>query len=321
MHFTYVSPSIKEFLGITPKEAIEEPFIGFLTPESLQKYRQFKKQLVDSILKGVQFPRKTELNLEFKHKNGSTVWTEILITIVYDNNNKFHGIVGVTRDISRRRQAEMALMKANRHLSLLSGITRHDILNKITTILGFLFLSRETKPSPDTLAYLKRIESATNEIKVLIEFTRYYENLGSSQPTWQNLTAVLGQINFPKHLTIDTNLENYSILADPMLEKVFFNLLDNSLRHGETVSKIRVFTRKNEDYLNVIWEDNGIGITEEDKDFIFERGFGKNTGLGMFLVREILSLTDITITENGKPGAGARFEISVPKGMYKKTDA
>ncbi|PWR69523.1 sensor histidine kinase, partial [Methanospirillum stamsii] len=119
----------------------------------------------------------------------------------------------------------------------------------------------------------------------------------------------------------DTNLENYSILADPMLEKVFFNLLDNSLRHGETVSKIRVFTRKNEDYLDVIWEDNGIGITEEDKDFIFERGFGKNTGLGMFLVREILSLTDITITENGKPGIGARFEISVPKGMYKKTDA
>jgi signal transduction histidine kinase len=43
----------------------------------------------------------------------------------------------------------------------------------------------------------------------------------------------------------------------------------------------------------------------------------KNTGLGLFLSREILAITGITITENGTPGKGARFEITVPEGMYR----
>jgi len=67
----------------------------------------------------------------------------------------------------------------------------------------------------------------------------------------------------------------------------------------------------------VVWEDNGVGIMEEEKERIFERGYGKNTGLGLFLVREILSLTGIMISETGTPGTGARFEITVPKGSYR----
>jgi signal transduction histidine kinase len=50
---------------------------------------------------------------------------------------------------------------------------------------------------------------------------------------------------------------------------------------------------------------------------IFEQGFGKNTGLGLFLSREILAITGLTITENSVPGKGARFEITVPKGAYR----
>jgi signal transduction histidine kinase len=66
-----------------------------------------------------------------------------------------------------------------------------------------------------------------------------------------------------------------------------------------------------------VWEDNGIGVADDEKDLIFERGFGKNTGLGLFLSREILSLTEITIRETGTPGKGVRFEITVPKGHYR----
>ena len=102
-----------------------------------------------------------------------------------------------------------------------------------------------------------------------------------------------------------------------MLEKVFFNLLDNAVRHGGHVTEIRVSTHYAKNDLVIVWEDNGIGVAAGDKDRIFEQGFGKNTGLGMFLTREILSLTGITITENGEPGKGARFEIRVPKGMYR----
>ena len=78
-----------------------------------------------------------------------------------------------------------------------------------------------------------------------------------------------------------------------------------------------MFTRQSGTGLTIVWEDNGVGIPTDEKERIFERGFGRNTGLGMFLVREILSLTDITITETGMEGTGARFEITVPMGMYR----
>ena len=69
----------------------------------------------------------------------------------------------------------------------------------------------------------------------------------------------------------------------------------------------------------IILEDDGRGISAEDKERLFTRGFGKQTGLGLFLSREILSITGITIAENGEPGKGARFEITVPEGAYRFT--
>jgi len=102
-----------------------------------------------------------------------------------------------------------------------------------------------------------------------------------------------------------------------MLEKVFANLLDNSVRHGEHVNEIRVSYRMDGTALVVVWEDNGTGIVASDKEKIFGRGYGKNTGMGLFLIREILALTGISIRETGVPGSGARFEILVPEGKYR----
>jgi signal transduction histidine kinase len=109
------------------------------------------------------------------------------------------------------------------------------------------------------------------------------------------------------------------IFADPLLGKVFFNLVDNAARHGGSVSTVRVSAEEKADGYAIIFEDNGSGIADEDKEQIFERGFGKNTGMGLFLVREILAITGITIRETGKAGTGARFEIAVPRGAYRFT--
>jgi signal transduction histidine kinase len=101
---------------------------------------------------------------------------------------------------------------------------------------------------------------------------------------------------------------------------VFYNLIDNALRYGgEQMTTIQVSSQESDTGLTLLCEDDGVGITEEDKKRLFTRGFGKNTGLGLFLSREILSITGITITENGTPGKGARFEITVQKGGYRFT--
>jgi len=103
-----------------------------------------------------------------------------------------------------------------------------------------------------------------------------------------------------------------------LIVKVFYNLIDNSVRYGGKISTIHFFSEKQSgDYL-IICEDDGFGIPNDEKEKIFERGYGKNTGLGLFLVREILDITNITIHETGEPGKGARFEISVPNGKWRK---
>ena len=107
------------------------------------------------------------------------------------------------------------------------------------------------------------------------------------------------------------------IFADPLIVKVFFNLMENSLRHGERVTQMSFSSRESEEGLVITYRDNGVGISADDKKKLFQKGFGKHTGLGLFLSREILAITGITITENGEPGKGVQFEITVPPGAFR----
>jgi signal transduction histidine kinase len=107
------------------------------------------------------------------------------------------------------------------------------------------------------------------------------------------------------------------VFADPLIVKVFYNLMDNAIRYGRKITTIRLSVQESGDDHLIVCEDDGDGVPQEEKERIFERDFGKNTGLGLFLSREILGITNITIRENGEPGKGARFEIKVPKGAYR----
>lgn len=220
------------------------------------------------------------------------------------------------------RKSEEHLRRANRQLTLLSGITRHDILNKVSLIRGVLDLMEMDDPvGPEKQRELvNMMKMATMAIRSQIEFTRMYQDLGSHDPVWADLQVMIPRSSLPPEITLTIESGSYLIFADPMLERVFFNLMDNSVRHGQHVSTIQVTAGEAENGLILTWEDNGIGIPPHEKDLIFERGYGKNTGLGMFLVREILALTGITIQETGEAGTGVRFEIHVPAGGYRKRE-
>ena len=121
-------------------------------------------------------------------------------------------------------------------------------------------------------------------------------------------------------IAVENHLSGLEIFADPLIEKVFYNLVENSLRHGEHVTIIGFSFKENDNGLIISYRDNGVGINEADKEKLFRKGFGKHTGLGLFLSREILSITGITIQENGEPGKGVNFEISVPEDGYRIKD-
>ncbi len=220
------------------------------------------------------------------------------------------------RDITERNSAQAALAEANRKLNLLAGITRHDVLNKLMVLSGSLTLLKRQMTEPVLTALVKKAEDAATAIRRQIEFTKTYENLGACSPQWQDLRQVIGRL--PKILIpVQADIPAVEIFADPMLELVFANLLDNTQRHGENVSSVLVTLDEKPEDLVIFWNDDGVGVPEDEKEKIFERGFGKNTGLGLFLVREILDITSITIQETGEPGKGVRFEMTVPKGMYR----
>ncbi len=226
----------------------------------------------------------------------------------------------LVKEIDERRQVENALHQINAKLNLVSSIARHDILNRLTVIYGIISLLQEGISDPTFSDYLKKAEESAIAIRRQIEFTGDYKNMGLEKADWQNVNDSVRQscenVDL-KRVTLDVFTNNLEIFADPWLKKVFFNLIDNTLRYAEHVTKITVSCHESEDGLDLLFEDNGIGIPFDEKEKIFERGYGKNIGYGLFMVREILAITELTIRETGEPGKGARYEIHVPKRYYR----
>jgi signal transduction histidine kinase len=230
----------------------------------------------------------------------------------------------VLRDITQHKQAEQALTEANRKISLLSSITRHDIRNQLMALSAYLMLSEDSMDDPVLSAeYLRMEQKITSTIAHQISFTKYYEDFGVNTPEWQDVNTCIRQAMDSLVLgtvRVEITVDNLEVFADPLLEKVFYNLIDNSLRYGGPgVTLFRVTSTTSEGALALMFEDDGVGIPADDKLRIFDKGFGTNTGLGLFLSREILSLNGATIEETGEPGKCARFVIRVPPGAWRNT--
>lgn len=224
-------------------------------------------------------------------------------------------------EIAERKRVEKALSLANQKLSLLSSITRHDMKNTMMALLSYNELGVMDGAEGPYKIYLDRERNLLNRLCAQIEFTRLYEELGVKGAVWTNVADLIVRISrgFTQFTTeINDELQSYEIFADPLIEKVFYNLFDNAYRHGEHVSRILVTSKVSDEALQVFIRDDGAGVSEEDKEKIFGRGYGKNTGLGLFLVREILSITGITVKEQGTQRKGACFVLTIPTVHYRK---
>ena len=233
--------------------------------------------------------------------------------------------LSVITDITERKAAEDSLSRVNKKLTILSSITRHDIKNQLMALSGYLELSKD---QPDlTPAASEYLNTEVRIVEIMghqIDFTKAYEDMGTTAPAWQNVSACLREAvaTLPmRNIRVEVGREDLSVYADPMFGKVFYNLIDNALRYGGgAMTTIRISCQETDRGLVLIFEDDGAGIAIGDKRRLFEQGFGKHTGLGLFLTREILAITGITITETGEPGKGARFEMVVPQGAFRFGD-
>ena len=223
--------------------------------------------------------------------------------------------------ITDLKRGEELLRESNQKLRLLTGLTRHDILNQINALQVLLNMA-DTASDPVTIRRtISRARRAGDLIEAPIGFTREYENLGTSPGEWQHLSQMIEHAQrqvTPDAVLVENQIpENLEMYADPIMRKVFVTLPDNSLRYGGFITKIRFSFTVHETSFIIPCEDTGIGIPDNHNERIFEHGYGVNSEQGLFPAAEILSVTGFIIKETGTCGTGAKFEIHVPEGKFR----
>jgi PAS domain S-box-containing protein len=229
----------------------------------------------------------------------------------------------INRDISERKTADNALSQVTKKLSLLNSVTFNEIQNAFFSLNGYITLGKTFPDHERILMVLDKAGESLKKIEEGLDFAKNYQDLGVKPPQWQDVTRTfalgISHLNFSSvKRTIRT--DGLEIYADPLLERVFFTLANNVLQHASGATEVALRYEVRGESLLLFFEDNGPGIPEKIKEKIFLRGFGSQKDMELFLIREILSITGITIRETGEPGTGARFEIMVPKGAWRQVN-
>jgi PAS domain S-box-containing protein len=309
--FVEVNSVACRMLGYSREELLLKGPLDFVTG--------YHNRPIDHIFNDMKTIGHAQFETEHIRRDGTIFPVEVNVRVVVMKNKRV--ALSVIRDISERKRDELALREAHRKLKLLSGITRHDINNQVAVMRAYLNLIEEKIPDSSGNEYFRKASEAAESISAMIRFAREYEQIGIQSPVWQdcrNLLLSAIKDGWPGRLKIVNNIPaGTEVFADPLIARVFYNLVENAVRYGGKITTIW-FSLENQNGEHIILcEDDGVGIPESDKERIFMKNFGKNTGLGLFLSREILSITGITIRETGEQGKGARFEIIVPEKMFR----
>jgi len=253
-------------------------------------------------------------NKKIVHKIHGQRIIHIILVPIFDSTKNVRYILGIAEDLTEETM--------NMKIDLLFSITRRDILDQLSVIMNYLERAQLKTSREAIQTFFDKTLESVESIRNQMAFVSSLQAIGITTPTWQSvIKSFWSAVTLLPSSNVDIRVEmdNIELYADPLLPRIFFNLLANSLQHGNhRMTKIRLSARMSEESLSLIYEDNGTGIPELEKGKIFEFGYGKRTGFGLFLARELLGFTGMTITETGEPGKGARFEIVVPKGKFRK---
>ncbi|MFA4861846.1 transporter substrate-binding domain-containing protein [Methanoregula sp.] len=232
-------------------------------------------------------------------------------------------VLGIVQDVTERKRMQKALQLARSKMGLLNLITFQDIQAGIFSLAAYVELMKKEAVPDDQAAYLEKMSVLLKRLSGSLKFAQDYQDLGITPPRWQNVQQVfLFAISHLDFLEIGRkgSLDGVEIYADPLLERAFFSMMESLLVLGAPVTEITLGYTETGAGLVMTIGGNGAGIFGAGKEMIFERESGKTHGPGLYLVQQIISITGITIRENGEPGQGIRFEILVPKGGYRFFD-
>jgi signal transduction histidine kinase len=230
----------------------------------------------------------------------------------------------VYKDISQLKKAEEGLRQTlkrletmNEKLCVVGRLSRHDVRNKLSAVVGNTYLAKKKLPAnSDVLEYLAGIETAVLQAVRIFDFARAYEMLGAEELVYvgaeKTINEAVSLFSDLHGVKVTNECHGLHLLADSLLRELFYNLIDNSLKYGKKITQIRICYEKSEDQLRLVYEDDGVGITPDEKLNLFKEGIGKGTGYGLYLTKKMMEVYGWTIQETGQTGQGARFLITVP---------
>ena len=266
-------------------------------------------------------------NTALLQKDGSEIPIDDSAAPIKDQNGKITGVILVFRDRTERKKSEEKLRESSRRIELMveklrvvGGLSRHDVRNKLSSVTGYAYLLKKKHgDQADIVEGLGKMELAVKESMRIFEFAKMYEQLGAEELTYIDVEAKLNEActlfsgSLPK---IINECQGLTVLADSFLRQLFYNFIDNTRKYGKKTTTIRVhYERSDQDCLKMVYEDDGVGVPLENKSHLFKEGFstGGSTGFGLFLTKKMMDVYGWQIQENGDPGIGVKFVLTIPR--------
>lgn len=260
-------------------------------------------------------------NVSIPGSEGTSQWNYVIRSVQDGRTDPF--FIVMLHDTTGENLKARSLTEANQKILHLVAINRHDIKNILTAIMTYLEISISDLPEGQESLYLQKCQTMCEAIHRQLSFTRDLETMGAGKGSkWESLLEMV------LYATSGVDLSQYQVLVgvgeteiftDPLLERILYTFIENTLRHATGFTEIRFFCEYRGVDLVIVYEDNGPGVTSEMKDRIFYKGVGNHTGLGLFLAKELLQISGLSLKECGTPGKGVRFEIGVPQGLFRES--
>jgi PAS domain S-box-containing protein len=306
-YFKVLNPAWSKTLGWSTEELLSKPWIEFVHPEDQKATVNAKSVLVNGE-KVFQFENR------YRCKDGNFKWLSWNSLPL----EKEQRIFAVARDVTDKKEADNRLTTVNEKLRVTGSLTRHDVRNKLSIIKSNVYLlKKHLGDNTELTGFLQDIDDAVDASNKLFEFSSVYEKIGSEKRSQIDMGEYFWEAADLLHnptIKIVNECNGLVVTADTLIRQLFYNLLDNSGRHGKIVTEAKLYFNKKTDCTELIYQDNGVGIPKELKPKIFKEGFttGNGSGLGLMLAKKMVEAYGWSITEVGEEGKGVKFVITIP---------